>query len=95
MPIGSIIQTLSPQQDNWLLCEGQEISPEVYPELLNFMLSVNGSPIVPDLRPYDSKGSVIEPSSLTVGMTINGLGYAYVPHYIVAKLDGGILAPEE
>ena len=90
MPVGSVIQTLAPKQDNWLLCDGATVNAVAFPELKALVdsLSMNGK--VPDLLPRKLNGDKY--TQLTPGQAVDS--GTYVPHYIIAKIDGGILAPE-
>ena len=82
MPIGTVFQTMAAQQSNWLLCNGDNVSSELYSELRGICDKV------PDLRPRDANGSVIE--GISAGAYIEGVG-SYVPYYIVALNSGGIV----
>ena len=81
LPIGSIIQTMATQQDNWILCDGREVDAATFPELKEIMGST------PDLRPRDQNGNLY--GSYVAGNMLNGYG-TYVPTYIVGKEYGGV-----
>jgi len=88
MPIGTVIQTLSPKQDNWLLCNGATVDAVAFPELKALVDSLSMNSKVPDLMPRKLNGDKY--TQLTPGQAVD-FG-TYVPHYIIAKLEGGILA---
>lgn len=81
LPVGSIIQTMATQQDNWVLCDGQQVNAGTFPELRDIMR------FAPDLRPRDPGGNLY--GSYVAGEMLNGYG-TYVPTYIVGKVYGGV-----
>ena len=81
LPIGTIFQSVLPQQSNWLLCDGSEVNGEYFPELRD--ITVN----TPDLRPRDPAGNLF--NEYISGSYLQGYG-TYIPHYIIGRIQGGI-----
>jgi|LakMenEpi03Aug12_release.lakeMendotaPanAssembly.Ray.scaffolds.fasta_scaffold2709959_1 hypothetical protein len=83
--VGEIFQALSMRQSNWLLCDGSNYNTEEYPELFEILSDYGvDHGVLPDCRPRDSKGDVIDASP---GQMIEGYG-SYIPTYIVVAQVG-------